>query len=455
MKTPRIFFPALWIVIISLGILSSCTNQAPQQEQADVTSLHLLRPDYPVPYEAMSEEDLIAVLERIRQYLDEGTPVGLVDRNTGEAITDWSAADTSTRIAPGDFRLVSYEWGVLYAGMLLAGEFTGDPAFTEYTVERMKFLAEVIPAVQGFVEEGLIRDYSFRSIVDPRTLDDAGAMCAAMIKTVRSGAGKGLEPFIQTYMDHISNKQFRLDDGTLARPFPHPHTLWLDDLFMSVPALAQMGKWTGETKYYDDAVMQILQFSERMFVKEKGIFIHGWAEEMDPHPYFHWGRANGWAIMATVELLDVLPEDHPGRDEVLGILRAHIRGLASYQSGQGLWHQLIDRPDSYLETSSSAMFTYATAKAINRDWVDYRSYGPMVTIAWSALAKKVNETGQVEGTCVGTGMGFDPVFYYYRPVNVYAANGYGPMFLAGAEVLKMNRTWRIDDRGGALRLYTE
>ena len=49
----------------------------------------------------------------------------------------------------------------------------------------------------------------------------------------------------------------------------------------------------------------------------------------------------------------------------------------------------------------------------------------------------MNAKGQVEGTCVGTGMGFDPAYYYYRPVNVYAAHGYGPVLLAGSEMMKL------------------
>ena len=223
---------------------------------------------------------------------------------------------------------------------------------------------------------------------------------------------------------------------------------------MSVPALAQMGKLTGEQRYFDDAVKQVLQFSQRMFNSEKGLFMHGWVQGMDPHPQFHWARANGWAVMAMVELLDVLPENHPGHTDVLNLLKAHIHGLATYQSGQGFWHQLLDCSDSYLETSATAIFTYAVARAINRGYIDAQAYGPMVLLAWNAVSTKVNEKGQVEGTCVGTGMAFDPAFYYYRPVNVFAAHGYGPVLLAGAEVITLIRNHRIEINDSALMFYT-
>jgi len=249
------------------------------------------------------------------------------------------------------------------------------------------------------------------------------------------------------YIAYISSKEFRLPDGTLARNRPQRNTLWLDDLYMSVPALAQMGKLTGNTRYFDDAVKQVLQFSARMFNKEKGLYMHGWVQGMDVHPQFNWARANGWALLAMAELLDVLPDAHPGRKAVLTQFQALAKGLAAYQSGHGLWHQLLDRNDSYLETSATAIYTYCFARGVNRGWLNAMAYAPAALLAWNAVASKVSAGGQVEGTCVGTGMAFDPAFYYYRPVNVYAAHGYGPVLLAGAEVINLlkRHTFGIND----------
>jgi unsaturated rhamnogalacturonyl hydrolase len=268
-------------------------------------------------------------------------------------------------------------------------------------------------------------------------------MCAAIIKTSQTDIKADLRPIIDNYINYISIKEYRLADGTLARNRPQRNTLWLDDLYMSVPALAQMGKLTGDKKYFDDAVKQVLSFSDKMFVKEKGLFRHGWVEESTEHPAFHWGRANGWAILTMSELLDVLPESHPQRSKILDLYRAHIQGITQFQSGVGLWHQLLDRSDSYLETSATAIFTYCIAHGINKGWIDPVAYGPVVILGWNAITKKVNPQGQIEGTCVGTGMGFDPAFYYYRPTHLMAAHGYGPIILAGAELLKLQKNFQI------------
>ena len=167
--------------------------------------------------------------------------------------------------------------------------------------------------------------------------------------------------------------------------------------------------------------------------------MHAWVQGMEHHPAFHWARANGWAIMAMAELLEVLPENHPQRARILALFRAHAAGLIANQGHAGLWHQLLDRRESYEETSASAMFVFAIARGINRGWLDPPAFGPAVSLGWNAVATKVNAKGQVEGTCVGTGVGWDPMFYMYRPVHLLAAHGYGPVLLAGAEMIELRR----------------
>jgi len=438
------------ILICTLGF-----NLQAQKVNDSTSPLHLMKPAYETPYGKPEVESITAVLDKVYNYLEKSTPAALVNKVTLAPVTDYSKVDEKTIFKPGDFRLVSYEWGVTYAGMLLATEATGDPKYATYTKKRLKFLADIQPSFMKLEQKQPGNDHALSRVMHPKALDDCGAMCAAMIKTQQMEPSGDLKPMINTFIDYISNKEFRFADGTLARNRPLPNSIWLDDLFMSVPALAQMGKFTGEKKYYDDAVKQVLQFSDRMFNSEKGLFMHGWILGMDEHPQFHWARANGWAVMTMVELLEVLPQNHEGRARVLELLRKHIRGLANYQAPTGFWHQLIDRNDSYPETSATAIYTYSIARAINRGYVDASVYGPMVCLAWNAVASKVNEKGEVEGTCVGTGMGFDPAFYYYRPVNVFAAHGYGPVLLAGAEMIQLVKTHKIAINDSALQVYKQ
>ncbi|MCR4033863.1 MULTISPECIES: glycoside hydrolase family 105 protein [Flavobacterium] len=435
------------ITLLAFGVF--CTAEA---QKTDATApLHLLQPDYPTPYVIPKKEDIKVVLDRVFNFLDKNSASKIIDANTKAEITNYKKGNQDIVFEPGAFRLTSYEWGVTYAGMLLASKATGEKYYADYSNKRIKLIADI---AENYNEKN-IKDKDMLKTLHPEALDFAGALCAAFIKAKKEGLKANIDPLVNNYIDFISNKQFRLKDGTLARNRPQDNTLWLDDMFMSVPALAQMASYTGNTKYFDDAVKQVNQFSEKMFNSQRGIYMHGWVESMQVHPQFHWARANGWAVMTMIELLEVLPKTHPGYPQVLAQLQKHIAGLVQYQDGTGFWHQLLDRNDSYLETSATAIYAYSIARAINRGYVDKMTYAPAVLLAWNAVATKVNDKGQVEGTCVGTGMGFDPAFYYYRPINVFAAHGYGPVLLAGSEVILLLKDSQFQINDSAIQLKIE
>ncbi len=406
---------------------------------------------YDFPYGVPNADDIKAVLVRILENLEANTPAKLVHRETEEEITNTKRVNPKATLAKGDFNLIGYEWGVTYSGMLRAAEATRIKRFHDYAASRLTFVAEMAPyfrALNKLTGQENVGTQAgrgggvnlFRSVLNPRTLDDSGSMCAAMIKAQRAGVKADMRPLIDNYMTWIMEKQQRLSDGTFSRSRPLPDSVWLDDLYMSIPALAQMGVLTGDTKYWEEAVRQITQFASRMFNHELGLWQHGWIQSMEEHPAFRWGRANGWALLAMCELLDVLPAKFPGRDSIMDLFRAHVRGLVRVQAKDGRWHQLLDRSDSYLETSATSIYTYCIAHAINKGWLDAAAYGPMITLAWHRVADNVNEKGQVVNVCVGTGMGFDPAFYYSRPVSAIAPHGYGPALLAGAEMIAIARS---------------
>jgi unsaturated rhamnogalacturonyl hydrolase len=453
----------LLAALVPLAFHAAAQEAPPPQEKGPVAAdamLHALEVKYPTPYRVMEAAEVKAVLDRVFAYLDRSTPAEIVGKTSGAAITDLSRPDPDAVLKPGDFRLTSYEWGVTYTGMLAAGAATGDKRYLDYVSKRHGLLAQLTRTYLPSVRADLQNAHApIKSFLNPHALDDAGALCHSFLKAKLAGIQVDYTQMIGICGDFVTKQEYRLKDGTLARGGPDgkggvkmrplPDTLWLDDMFMGVPTMAYLGKTTGERKHYDDAVNQVLQFSKRMFNPQLGIYMHGYVEGMRDHPEFHWARANGWAVMAMVEVLEVLPKEHRGYKPVLEQLRAHVKGLAAYQTKEGFWHQLIDRDDTYQETSATAIYTYAIARAVNRGYVDAQMYGPMANLAWNAVASKVTNAGQIEGICVGTGMAFDPAFYAFRPTSVKAAHGYGPALLAGAEIIEMNKKFRfgLNDSG--------
>jgi unsaturated rhamnogalacturonyl hydrolase len=395
---------------------------------------------YPIPYKKPVVAEVTAQLQAIRAFMDRATPTRIVSKRTGQPITDLKkpSADAVFEKSAGDYGIQVYEMGVVHSGLLKAAQVTKDPGFTAMTRRHFAFFAETLPYFRAQEQQfKLERANSFSRFLDPRSLDDAGSMCAALMRARAAKVGPDLKPMIDTCSDWVAKRQFRLDDGTMARKRPQEVSLWADDMYMSIPALAEMGRLTGERAYFDDAVANVMGMSSRMFNPQLGLYTHGWHANHPDAPRFYWARANGWAVLAMSDLLDVLPKDHPGYPKVLAQLRASLKGIAELQSGSGLWHQMIDRNDSYLETSASAIFTYVIAHAVNEGWVSPTTYGSIAQTGWNALSTRITALGQVEGTCVGTTLAGDMVYYYNRPTSVDALHGYGPMLLAGAEIIRL------------------
>ena len=444
-----------FLIATLCGIMSATPLVAQTTVNDNNTPLHLMKPEYRVGYGIPTADEVKQTMGRVLHYVDSETPATLVDKRTGDEVTNLKKVDEYTQLKQGGFRLTSYEWGVTYSAMLAAYDATGDVAYRDYVQKRQQLLVDIFPIFSRLHQQSKQIDVNIRRVVDPHALDDAGAVCCSMIKAMLHDSKLPLRPLIDNYIDYIMNKEYRLSDGTFARQRPQKNTVWLDDMFMGIPAVAYMGRLTGEQKYYDEAARQVLLFANRMWVPEKKLFRHGWVEDMEPHPAFHWGRANGWAILTMCEVLDVLPTDHTQYSEILNLLRQHAEGLAALQHHDGYWHQLLDRTDTYLEASATAIYTYCLAHAINQGWLSAKAFGPIALQAWHALSKSINERGQVENVCVGTGMGFDAAFYAYRPVHVMAAHGYGPAIWAGAEILNLFRLQHPKLNDSAVQFYDE
>lgn len=337
----------------------------------------------------------------------------------------------------GEFFILSYEWGVTYSGLLKLYETTGNERFLKYVEDRFNATGKAFGTPDAV-----------RSQHSPRFLDDCGAMVAAMEKaTVRNPAGaKAWRAQLDRWFDFVYKEEYRLPDGILARMRPAANSVWLDDMYMGIPPIAYRGAVAAREGYnalakelYAAAVEQILLFKKYLWLPEKEIFRHGWIEGMSVHPSYHWARANGWAVLTLCDVLDIVPEDTPGRAEALETLRQLLGTIATFQAPDGRWHQLIDHTETYLETSASAMFTYGFAHAVNQGWIDPTAYRDVALSGWQGIVPQVNEEGGVENTCVGTGLGWTNTFYANRPVNVYAAHGYGPVLLAASEIIQLVR----------------
>lgn len=384
---------------------------------------------------------------------DEAVVRSIADRIVAEAQYGFIAQSgkliyKTAREVPEDtlvkFRSEFLSWhyanGVINMAMADLGDFLKDDRYTQHCIHQVYFGFDNYKVFEARYKPGMPRwGYPYRELFSIRELDDCGAMGASAIEAYKRKPSQELRDYFDLIADHILNKQDRLKDKTLVRKGPHEMTLWADDLFMSVPFLARMGELTGDPKYFDDAVTQVLNFNRYLWNEEKGLYYHCYYSDLDRNGVAHWGRCNGWVMMATVQLLDRLPVDHPRRGEILKNLEKHILGIAKYQNGKGLWHQLLDKNDSYPESSCTSMFVYTIAHAVNKGWIDTH-YATIALAGWEGLKNNmITADGQLKNVCIGTGIQDDLVFYYNRPSKLNELHGLGAVIEAGIEIMKLKK----------------
>jgi unsaturated rhamnogalacturonyl hydrolase len=132
---------------------------------------------------------------------------------------------------------------------------------------------------------------------------------------------------------------------------------WIDDMYMITILQVQAYRATGDRKYIDRAAVEMAAYLDKL-QQPNGLFYHA------PDVPFFWGRGDGWVAAGMTELLKSLPADNPNRPRILAGYRKMMEALVKFQAADGMWHQLIDHPEAWPETSSTGMFTGAAGWAL-------------------------------------------------------------------------------------------
>lgn len=277
------------------------------------------------------------------------------------------------------------------------------------------------------------------------SLDDCGSFASCLLEVAKYLKIDGFEKVADYVGDYIFNHQTRLEDGSFFRKEQmhdfHNMTMWADDLYMSVPFLCRYYKLTGDEKYVNDAANQFFGFKKRLFMPEKNIMSHVYDFKYDSKTNVPWGRGNGWVVFSLTELLEVLPENHEKRGELIEMLNTLCQGYLALQDDAGMWHQVLDDHESYPETSCTSMFIYAFSRGIRFGWLkNPEQFVAPIYRAWTAVTKtSVDTQGNVYGVCRGSEFSFIPDYYKYElGWNLNDTHGTGIVMLAGIEVIRLN-----------------
>lgn len=244
----------------------------------------------------------------------------------------------------------------------------------------------------------------------------------------------------------------RTKDGSFWHKKIYPHQVWLDGLYMAGPFLAQYAKENNETALYDDVALQIVDVRKHLYDPKTGLYFHGWDESRqqrwaDPKtglsPHF-WSRSIGWYMMAIVDVLDFLPEDHKDRPAIINILQELSASIEKFRDAEtGMWYQVTDlgdREGNYLESTGSIMFIYSWIKGAQKGYLDkaYLAKGEQAYDQFLKRFVKTEADGSLSITdcCSVAGLGGeknyrDGSFEYYisEPIRDNDPKAIGPFIM--------------------------
>lgn len=204
---------------------------------------------------------------------------------------------------------------------------------------------------------------------------------------------------------------------------------WIDDMYMIPLVQVQAFRATGDSVYLDRAALTMCAYLDRL-QQTNGLFFHG------INAPFYWGRGNGWMSAGMAEMLRSLPAGHPRRARILEGYRKMMAALLQYQDKDGMWHQLIDHPESWEETSCTGMFAFGMITGVKCGLLDAETFGPAARKAWLALAGRLNPDGKIPDVCAGTNKGTTLEFYLNRPRILGDLHGQAPILWCASALLR-------------------
>ncbi len=328
----------------------------------------------------------------------------------------------SVRMTDSEMVRFPYGWMLDFSKQPKWGYCQGLETYAIYQVYRATGDKKYLDYVKGFgdtmvMADGSIRTYSLSKF----NIDNiaGGKTLITLYKETGDEKYKKAADLLREQM----RQHPRTSDGGFWHKQVYPHQMWLDGLFMGSPFLALYGKEFNEPALFDEVAHQLTLVAKHTYDPVTGLYYHGWDEsreqrwankETGQSPNF-WSRSIGWYMMALVDVLEYLPEDHPRRGEVIEILKNLSVALQKYQDPKTkAWYQVTvmgGREGNYLETSGTAMFAYAFAKGAKNGWLD-ASYTQKATEIFEGLTQNfitVNKDGTINLTqgCIVSGLGGD------------------------------------------------
>lgn len=381
------------------------------------------------------------LLRKVADEILRQTTRKLIDWSTGARFENSDALQPKPEISiESPFNAWFYQTWMTTDGMRRAAKALNEPRYEQFGEQNLDFIFRHMPYFTSQntakmkaapVGDGVLSPIGFYFQIN--SLWQTG-LAPLVLERYHETKDPRYEPFLKR-VDKFLEQNPRFDDGAFYRKGKGMMT---DDPYMSVPYMLRKWKFTGEDRYLETAIAQVLGTHTRLLDPQTNLLRHLWDLKAQAPAAEFWGRGNGWMVLAQAELLSFMPAEHPRRKDVLNRFQQHMDGLRRCQHQDGGWHQVLNEPKSWIETSGTCMFVYGFSLGLREGWLD-ASFAETVKRGWSAMGTKVTETGEILDTCGSTDTG-NLAYYMNRPRIKNDLHGYGSFMLAAAETARMEKS---------------
>lgn len=241
----------------------------------------------------------------------------------------------------------------------------------------------------------------------------------------------------------------RTEDGGFWHAVSRQHQLWLDGMYMSMPFLVRFGATFNESEgTLDEAAKQLMIYAHHLNDPSTGLMFHAydesgaqpWADPRTHHSAIFWCRSIGWFGMALVDVLEVMPANHPGRNDLIKQVHQLADAYKRFQDpATGLWYQVVNRgdlPSNWHETSSSCMYVYMLSRGIRRGYLP-KHFSAVMNKGYQGILTQLTRDKQghahIANICEGTNVG-DLQFYLDRPHSSDDFHGLGAFLIMNEQM---------------------
>lgn len=250
--------------------------------------------------------------------------------------------------------------------------------------------AVVLLAKEAIVRQG--HDGRLALLGSDDSVADPGANGEAVLYAGEITGDPAFRKATDRMLDYFLHKAPRTDDGTLCHIRSAPQ-VWVDAMYMVPPFLTVTGR-------PDEAMKQIEGHRKLLWNSKAKLFSHIWDDGKKQWiDQAFWGVGNGWAAAGMTRVIKALP---PAMDDERQKLESYVKevidGCLAHQRPDGLFHNLVDRRETFVETNLAQMLAYSIYRGVRAGWLD-SSYRHAADRMREAAHAKVDDYGLVQGVC--------------------------------------------------------